>query len=84
MSRESGLVVINPSGVDYEELSLDDLPVVTLDGEKVEGDLTPSPGQRSCKKVIIESKTICNRLLESYLFSVIFVPENSVKSSITY
>jgi L-ribulose-5-phosphate 4-epimerase len=30
--RESGLVLIKPSGVDYETLGADDLAVVTLDG----------------------------------------------------
>lgn len=42
IDRESGLVVIKPSGVAYEDLKLEDLPVVDLDGNKVEGDLNPS------------------------------------------
>jgi len=33
--RESGLVLIKPSGVDYESLCPEDLAVVTLDGEPV-------------------------------------------------
>lgn len=40
--REKGLVVIKPSGVPYEELTVDDMVVVDLDGNKVEGDLNPS------------------------------------------
>jgi len=42
ISREEGLVVIKPSGVPYEELKLEDLVVVDLDGNQVEGKLRPS------------------------------------------
>jgi L-ribulose-5-phosphate 4-epimerase len=39
---ESGLVVIKPSGVRYDELRPEDHVVVTLQGDVVEGDLKPS------------------------------------------
>jgi L-ribulose-5-phosphate 4-epimerase len=39
---ESGLVVIKPSGVPYEELRPEDHVVVNLEGEVVEGALKPS------------------------------------------
>lgn len=42
IDRETGLVVIKPSGVAYEELTPDKLVVLTLDGSIVEGDLNPS------------------------------------------
>ena len=42
IDRESGLFVIKPSGVDYEDLTPDDMVVVDLDGNVVEGDLNPS------------------------------------------
>lgn len=42
IDREQGLVVIKPSGVPYEELKLDDLVVVDLEGKVVEGNLRPS------------------------------------------
>src|SRR5699024_6152125 len=42
IDREQGLVVIKPSGVKYEELKLEHLVVVDLDGNVVEGDLRPS------------------------------------------
>ncbi len=42
IDREQGLVVIKPSGVPYEELKLEDLVVINLEGEIVEGDLRPS------------------------------------------
>jgi L-ribulose-5-phosphate 4-epimerase len=40
--EESGLVVIKPSGVPYEELRPQDHVVVSLAGEVIEGDLKPS------------------------------------------
>ena len=40
--RETGLVVIKPSGVRYEKMKLEDLVVVNLSGETVEGKLKPS------------------------------------------
>jgi L-ribulose-5-phosphate 4-epimerase len=39
---ESGLVVIKPSGVPYQELTRSGLVIVDLDGQVVEGDLDPS------------------------------------------
>ena len=42
IDRESGLVVIKPSGVEYEALRPDDMVVLDLNGNKVEGALNPS------------------------------------------
>lgn len=43
IDREKGLVVIKPSGVDYETMKPEDMVVVDLKtGKKVEGDLNPS------------------------------------------
>ncbi len=42
IDREKGLVVIKPSGVEYDELSPDNLVILNLDGQVVEGDLNPS------------------------------------------
>ena len=42
IDRESGLFVIKPSGVDYDKLSPEDMVVMDLDGNRVEGDLNPS------------------------------------------
>ncbi len=39
---ESGLVVIKPSGVPYDELTPENMVVVNLDGKVVEGKLKPS------------------------------------------
>ena len=42
IDRESGLVVIKPSGVSYETMSADDMVVVDLEGNVVEGRYKPS------------------------------------------
>lgn len=42
IDRESGLVVIKPSGVSYDIMKVSDMVVVDLDGKVVEGDLNPS------------------------------------------
>ena len=39
---ESGLVVIKPSGVSYDEMRAEDMVVVDMDGNTVEGALRPS------------------------------------------
>jgi L-ribulose-5-phosphate 4-epimerase len=42
VDRKSGLIVIKPSGVPYEYMKSDDMVVVDLKGNKVEGKLNPS------------------------------------------
>ena len=43
IDRDSGLMVIKPSGVDYETMTADDMVVIDIEtGKKVEGKLNPS------------------------------------------
>lgn len=42
IDREKNLIVIKPSGVEYDELTSDQMVVVNFDGEIVEGNLNPS------------------------------------------
>lgn len=42
IDRKAGLFVIKPSGVEYDKLRPEDMVVINLLGEKVEGDLNPS------------------------------------------
>ena len=42
IDRESGLVVIKPSGVEYDDLAPDKMVVVDLNGNIIEGNLRPS------------------------------------------
>ena len=42
IDREQGLIVIKPSGVEYDAMKPEDMVVVDLDGKRVEGRLNPS------------------------------------------
>jgi L-ribulose-5-phosphate 4-epimerase len=42
IDREKGLVVIKPSGVSYDDMKAEDMVVVDLEGNMVEGNLKPS------------------------------------------
>ena len=42
IDREKGLFVIKPSGVEYDKLTPEDMVVVDLEGNKVEGKYNPS------------------------------------------
>ncbi len=42
IDREKERIVIKPSGVEYSDLTADDLVVLNLEGEVVEGSLKPS------------------------------------------
>lgn len=42
IDRDSGLIVIKPSGVEYAEMTPEDMCVVGLDGNRAEGRLRPS------------------------------------------
>ena len=42
IDREKGLFVIKPSGVDYDKLKPEDMVVMDLEGNKIEGDYKPS------------------------------------------
>lgn len=42
IDRESGLFVIKPSGIDYDLLKPEDMVVMDLEGNKVEGKYNPS------------------------------------------
>lgn len=42
IDREAGVIAIKPSGVSYDDMTVDDIVVVDLDGNVVEGSLKPS------------------------------------------
>jgi L-ribulose-5-phosphate 4-epimerase len=42
IDRKAGLLVIKPSGVEYDKLKAEDMVVLDLSGKKVEGKLNPS------------------------------------------
>ena len=42
IDRKSGYIVIKPSGVSYDQMTLEDMVVTDLEGNVVEGELKPS------------------------------------------
>ena len=50
--RETGLVAIKPSGVEYDTMTADDIVVLTLDGEKVKVDGTEILKSKKKKKYV--------------------------------
>ena len=42
IDRKKGYIVIKPSGVSYDKMTVDDMVVVDMDGRVVEGSLNPS------------------------------------------
>lgn len=58
IDRESGLFAIKPSGVDYDKLTPEDMVIVDLNGNKVEGKYNPSSDTAthvSCTKHFLKS-----------------------------
>lgn len=58
IDRESGLFVIKPSGVEYDKMTVEDMVVVDLQGNVVEGKLNPSSDTATHLKLYQEFKNI--------------------------
>ncbi|WED24134.1 L-ribulose-5-phosphate 4-epimerase [Vibrio sp. JC009] len=42
IDRELGVIAIKPSGVEYDEMKVDDIVVIDLEGNRIEGEMNPS------------------------------------------
>ncbi|MCE0824849.1 MULTISPECIES: L-ribulose-5-phosphate 4-epimerase [Buttiauxella] len=42
IDRDRGVIAIKPSGVEYDVMNVNDIVIVDLDGNRIEGDLNPS------------------------------------------
>lgn len=42
IDRDRGIIAIKPSGVEYDVMNVNDIVIVDLDGNRIEGDLNPS------------------------------------------
>lgn len=58
IDREKGLIVIKPSGVEYDDMTYDDMVVVDLDGKVVQGRYKPSSDTATHIKLYKEFKNI--------------------------
>lgn len=52
--REDDRIAISPSGIPYDEIDPEDVPVIGLDGEQVDGDTDPSSESRMHAGIIRE------------------------------
>ena len=59
IDRESGLIVIKPSGVDYDVMRADDMVVVDLEGKVVDGSLRPSSDLPTHIELYKSFPTVC-------------------------
>lgn len=58
IDRESGLVAIKPSGVEYADMRPEDIVIVDLEGNVVEGDLNPSTDMPTHVKIYSEMPSV--------------------------
>jgi L-ribulose-5-phosphate 4-epimerase len=58
IDRQSGLIVIKPSGVEYDQMTVEDMVVIDLDGNVIEGKLKPSSDTATHIKLYKEFKHI--------------------------
>ncbi len=68
IDREKGLFVIKPSGVDYDKLRPEDMVVVDLNGNKVEGDYNPSSDTET--HVVLYNRFSEDRRYRTYSFTM--------------
>ena len=62
IDRASGLIAIKPSGVEYDEMTADDIVLVSLEtGERVEGRLKPSSDRPSRPSAALSTRTAAGR-----------------------
>lgn len=58
IDRQNGLIVIKPSGIDYEKMKVEDLVVIDLKGRKIEGELSPSSDTPTHIELYLQFKDI--------------------------
>ena len=75
---ETGYFVIKPSGVDYDALTPDDMVVMDLDGNKIEGKYKPAKGAETtpafpaCGRITDQIVSIVGQCQISYTETVEF------------
>ncbi|SDY65534.1 L-fuculose-phosphate aldolase [Tindallia californiensis] len=63
--RKEGLMAISPSGIDYFETTPEDVVVMTLQGEIVEGDRTPS-SEVELHRIFYQRRTDINAIIHAH------------------
>lgn len=71
LNREEGLFAISPSGIDYFETEPEDIVVMNLKGEIVDGDRKPS-SEHELHRIFILTATILPQWCIPTQFTVLF------------
>lgn len=74
--NETGLVVIKPSGIRYEEMRPEHMVVVNLDGEIVEGNLKPSSDTASHLYIYEHRPDVCGVVHTHSAYATAFAAVN--------
>lgn len=61
-NREKGLMAITPSGMDYDEISPSDVVIMSLDGDILDGERTPS-SEFQLHKIFYENREDINAMI---------------------
>lgn len=63
--REKGLIAISPTGIDYFDIKLEDVVVLSIDGERVEGDKAPS-SEFEMHRIFYRKRTDMDALIHTH------------------
>lgn len=70
--REAGVMLITPSGIPYEETKVEDIVLMTLDGEVLEGERQPS-SEYDMHRIFYEKTTDINSVVHTHSeFATVF------------
>ena len=64
-NREKDLMAISPSGIDYFKIKAEDVVVLNLKGEKIDGDKTPS-SEYEMHKIFYEKRTDLQAIIHTH------------------
>jgi L-fuculose-phosphate aldolase len=64
-NRDKKLIAISPSGIDYFLIKPEDVVILTIDGEKVDGDKTPS-SEIEMHRVLYERRTDIDAVIHTH------------------
>lgn len=63
--REKGLIAISPSGIDYFQIKPEDVVVLNINGEQIEGDKTPS-SEFELHRIFYKNRTDIDALIHTH------------------
>lgn len=64
-NREKQLIAISPSGIDYFETKLEDIVIINIDGERIEGTKKPS-SEVELHKIFYQNRTDIDAIIHTH------------------